>query len=231
MAERRRWPILSAMGRVVAGRRAVAAAAAALAIGAALAGCSGDDPGCRDRADRALGSPVSGEDGVPGGRNQVDVDFAQMMLVHHRQAVEIAALAAEQTEHSGVLAVAADVLATHQPEVTELETLLERWGEDVPDDIDISSMDHTEMDHEGIGIGFMAGMASDEKLTLLAAAEGDTFDRPFLRLVRLHLGGGVAMAQAEQISGGDAEGRVVAQRMELDQAEIMATIEHTLRCG
>ena len=38
-----------------------------------------------------------------------------------------------------------------------MTALLESWGEDVPDEIALTEMDHSQMDHDGIGMGSWRG--------------------------------------------------------------------------
>ena len=196
--------------------------AAALLVGV-LTGCgagAGSEPQASERASR----------GDPAGHNQIDIDFAQMMLVHTRQSADLVALAAERSDHADVLALAEAVAADDEATIEKMTQLLESWDEEVPDQIALTEMDHSQMDHEGIGMGFMAGI-SDDQVTLLSALDGESFDSKFLRFMLIHRGAAVAMAQNERIYGQAATAIRVARAVEADQADQMDTIQAMREAG
>ena len=79
--------------------------------------------------------------GSAAGHNDADVAFAQQMIPHHQQAVEMAQLAETRAESAEVKNVAAEIKAAQDPEIETMTGWLESWGEDVPDE-DMSGMDH-----------------------------------------------------------------------------------------
>lgn len=170
-----------------------------------------------------VGGP-EGTTGDPSSPNDIDVDFAQMMVVHTRQAVEMAALAADRSERPEVLALADEVAAEDAATIAAMSALLESWGEDVPDEITLAEMDHSEMDHEGIGMGFTAGI-TDDQVTLLSALDGEDFDGRFLKFMLSHRGAAVAMAQSERLFGQASAAKRIAKDVEADQGAQMSTIE------
>lgn len=70
----------------------------------------------------------------PGTRqhNAADVTFAQQMILHHRQAIEMADVAAKRASTPQVKALATRVKAAQDPEITTMTEWLRSWGEDLP---------------------------------------------------------------------------------------------------
>lgn len=169
----------------------------------ALAGCGGDEP-------------------AAAGHNDADVTFAQQMIPHHRQAVEMAALAGERATAPQVRDLAADIEAAQEPEIETMTGWLEAWGEEVPDPA---------MDDEGMGDGTsdpMAGMMSDEDLADLEQAEGAEFDRMFLEMMVEHHAEAVEMARTEQAEGENPDALALAEKIEADQRAEIATMQRLL---
>jgi uncharacterized protein (DUF305 family) len=215
------------LGRPSPGARGRAIAlAVALSLGsAALAGC-----GSANGADPQTSNPrpTTYTAAEQAGHNDIDVDFAQMMLVHTRQSVDLVALASERSDQPEILQLTGQLAVTDAETIEEMTGLLESWGEDVPDEIALTDMDHSQMDHAGIGMGFMAGI-SDDQVTLLSSLDGEPFDKKFLRFILTHRGAGVAMAQSERIYGQSGELTKMAKSIESEQADEMQTIQDLMK--
>ncbi|MDT0308345.1 DUF305 domain-containing protein [Streptomyces sp. DSM 44917] len=183
--------------------RPAAAVAGAFAAVLLLAACGGEeDPAARgDQAPSASATPSAEEE-----HNAADVAFAQRMIPHHRQAVEMADLAlAEPAAASGeVRELAEAIRAAQQPEIDTLSGWLAAWGEEVPGE---------GTDHSGHGMGGaeemggmdgmegMQGMMSEEEMAELENASGTAFDTAFLEMMTEHHEGAVAMAETELAEG------------------------------
>jgi len=202
----------------------VASPVAIVLLVGALAGCGGGD-GTASQADQSR-EPR----GDPFGHNQIDIDFAQMMVVHTRQSADLVALAAERSQRADIVALAEEMAADDATTIVAMTELLESWGEEVPDEITLAEMDHTEMDHEGIGMGFMAGI-TDDQVTLLGALDGEAFDGRFLKFILTHRGAGVAMAQNEKLFGQAAVAIKVARTVESEQGAHMQMIQDVREAG
>ncbi|MCI3926669.1 DUF305 domain-containing protein [Paenibacillus sp. TRM 82003] len=150
--------------------------------------------------------------------------FAQMMVVHHRGAIEMAQMATTRASDQEVKTLAAAIEATQQPEIEEMTSWLQAWGEPVEAGSSVSgdtsgdtSGDMDGMDHS------MAGMMSEEQMTQLHNATGADFDRMFLQLMIEHHTGAVRMAETEQQHGLNTEALeladsvVISQNAEIDQ--------------
>lgn len=173
--------------------------ALALAVGLALAACSGggDDGADHDMAGTGGGSSASD---TPSGTatdapfNAADVMFAQMMLPHHEQAIEMSdAVLAKEGIGPELVDLAEQIKAAQGPEIDTLSGWLADWGADPEAGAD--------MGHD------MAGMMSAEDLQALEDATGADAERLFLEQMVAHHEGAVEMAQAE-VSGGQHVGAV-----------------------
>ena len=140
----------------------------------------------------APGEPVrelSAEEAIEIADNSYspdDVQFMWDMIPHHHQALEMAELVAERTNRPELLDVAGRINASQGDEIEFMQGWLRDRGEEVPDPTAHHAM-HTS--HQ------MAGMASPEQMTELAAAEGIDFDRLFLQLMITHHEGAVTMVE------------------------------------
>ncbi|MFA9199661.1 MAG: DUF305 domain-containing protein [Cypionkella sp.] len=112
-----------------------------------------------------------------------DVAFMQHMIVHHRQALEMASLAKARTNSAAVLKVADRIEASQADEIKFMTT----WLTDRNEEVAMAGMGHA---HHA-----MKGMASAEQMAALAAASGTAFDRLFLQLMTAHHRGALDMVE------------------------------------
>jgi uncharacterized protein (DUF305 family) len=184
----------------------VAAGAAALVL--AACGSGNGSAGSSGHNSHVTASASASQ----GTHNAADVAFAQGMIPHHRQAVEMAGLAEGRAQSAEVKKLAADVKKAQGPEIRTLSGWLTSWGEEVPA---AGGMDHSM--HE------MEGMMTNEEMTELRNASGSAFDTAFLKMMVKHHEGAVEMARTEQSDGAYAPatklaGQIVtAQSTEIDQ--------------
>jgi uncharacterized protein (DUF305 family) len=139
--------------------------------------------------------------------NDADVTFAQGMIPHHRQAVEMAELAGDRAESQEVKDLAADIEAAQDPEIEQMTGWLEEW--DQPMEMD--GMDSMEM----------GGMMSEDQMSELEDATGADFDAMFLEMMIEHHEGAIVMAQEQVDDGKNAEAVALAEAIiEAQQDEI-----------
>lgn len=136
----------------------------------------------------------------------VDSMFSQMMIPHHKQALEMSALVPERTDNPEVLALAAAIEAAQTPEIEQMTAWLVGWG--LPTEIDM------ELHREHVG---MEGMLTEEQLAALAAASGPEFDRLWLEGMIAHHEGAVVMAETVVAAG--AHPPTVALAVEIIEAQ------------
>ncbi|MQA87445.1 MAG: DUF305 domain-containing protein [Streptosporangiales bacterium] len=192
-------------------KRLLVIAAVPLAAVLTLAGCGGTD-----------GDTTSG-DAAPQRTaaqpfSDADVTFAQGMIPHHRQAIEMAGTAADRAANPRVKTLATDIEKAQGPEIEAMTGWLRAWGEDVPDDM--SGMDHEGMD--------MPGTMSPEDMRDLERATGAEFDRMFLRMMIEHHEGAIDMARTEQADGENSDAVALAKKIERDQTAEIASMRKLL---
>lgn len=145
--------------------------------------------------------------------NASDVMFAQMMIPHHEQAIEMSDIALDPTTGAGerVRELATAIKAAQDPEIAEMTSLLGGWGMSTEMD---PSMDHSDM---------MSGMLTLDELDDLADLRGEAFDRAWLEAMIRHHEGAIDMAEDVLADGTDASMRslaeriIAAQRAEIDE--------------
>lgn len=186
-------------------RKTLTAAILAAAL-LTLAACGGEDDG-----------------DTSAGHNDADVTFAQQMIPHHRQAIEMAKLAETRAESQDVKDLAADIEAAQGPEIETMTGWLESWEEDVPDE-GTSDMDHGDMSSDE-----MTGMMSEEDMTNLETASGAEFDQMFLTMMIEHHEGAIEMAKTEQVDGDFPDATAMAEDIETAQAEEIQTMQGLLK--
>ncbi|WP_063819240.1 DUF305 domain-containing protein [Herbidospora cretacea] len=117
-----------------------------------------------------------------------DVRFAEGMIGHHRQALEMTGLAPDRAADEQVKALARRIEAAQRPEIGVLTGWLTRLGREVP-------AGHAHL------TGY--GMASLAEMNDLRGARGEAFDRLFLKLMIRHHEGALSMAGGELRDGRD----------------------------
>lgn len=169
------------------------AAVAVIGLGA----CGSDDDGGAISAE-------GGAEVAEATHNEADVTFAQSMVPHHQQAIEMADLALERAESPDVKDLAQRIKDAQDPEIKVLEGWLAEWDEEVD-----SGMDG--MDHGG-GSGEMSeGMMSEDDMAELESLDGSAFDTAFLEMMKEHHEGAVTMARTEVEEGEYEPAKVLAQ--------------------
>jgi uncharacterized protein (DUF305 family) len=163
-------------------RRVALVTGAALTAVLLLAGCGGGDT--EDSAGQE--SPSTEQ------HNAADVTFAQQMLPHHRQAVEMADLALDRS--TGELeTLAVQIKEAQDPEIETLSGWLTEWDEEVPED----GTGHSGHSDHDMGDGMM----SEEQMAELENATGEDFDIAFLEMMIEHHLGAVKMSETERSEG------------------------------
>ncbi|MCP2262403.1 Uncharacterized conserved protein, DUF305 family [Streptoalloteichus tenebrarius] len=186
----------------------------ALSAGLLLAaGCSNSDHTGQNGGTTppsATSTPSGTGTSTQGGQhNQADVTFAQRMIPHHVQAVEMARMAPAHGASQKVVDLAHRVERAQQPEIDQMTGWLRQWGATVP------SAGGGHAGHGG------SGMMSEQQMAALQAARGPEFDRQWLQMMIEHHRGAVEMARVEQAQGSSPEARDLARRIvESQQAEI-----------
>ncbi|WP_142058306.1 DUF305 domain-containing protein [Pseudonocardia kunmingensis] len=199
-------------------------AGGALALSLTLSACGGaSTPAGAPPSTAAEATPsATAPEGVSAEHNEADIRFAQMMIPHHRQAVEMAEMAVERAENPDVKALAEQIQAAQDPEIATMTGFLETWGAEVPDDGGMAGMDHSDM--PGMtdpGMSGMDGMTTPEQMEQLQGATGAAFDRMFLEMMIIHHESAVRDSERELAEGVNPQAKdLAAQIIEAQNAEI-----------
>ena len=172
--------------------RAVAAASSVLVGTLLLTGCTinigGTNPnGMMDG--NMMGNNLSSAD-----FSGTDIMFAQMMIPHHQQAVDMSTLAETRTSNPEILALAQEIKDAQAPEIKQMTAWLDSAG---------AGMD---MGHDMA----MGGMLTDEQMTALTNASGADFDKLYLQGMIAHHEGAIEMAQMI-LGSNNAEAKALAE--------------------
>lgn len=135
------------------------------------------------------------------GHNDEDVMFAQTMVPHHAQALEMAKLAATRASSPQVKALALTIQAAQQPEIDTMKGWLKSWNA-----TSMGAMSHD-----------MGGMMSDSNMASLASTNGAEFDKKFLTMMMNHHDGAIDMATSELESGENADALALATSIYVTQ--------------
>jgi len=192
------------------------AEASATATGSAPAATpAATDTATPSATESATSSATGSAEEVSAEHNDADVMFAQMMIPHHQQAVEMSEmLLAKDDVPAEVAAFAQKVIDAQGPEIERMNSMLTAWGQDP---VDTDGMDGMEgMDHGG-----MSGMMSEEDMTALDQAQGTEAARLYLEQMTAHHKGAVDMAKDEAKDGQNPQAVQLAEQVIADQeAEI-----------
>ena len=193
----------------------IAAGLAALALGA----CGGEPDDAAAPATAGATTP-SATVAPSTQHNEADVAFTQMMILHHRQAVEMAELADGRAKSPEVQKLAAAIEAAQGPEIQTMSAFLTAWGEAVLP----KSMPET--DHGAHG--GMPGMMSAADMATLKALSGDEFDKSWLTMMVAHHQGAIQMAQEHERDGENPDVIALAKKIRSDQATEITTMKGLL---
>ncbi|NGO06234.1 DUF305 domain-containing protein [Streptomyces sp. HC44] len=193
--------------------------ASVTAVVLVLGGCTGSDDDTGSASDKgpsviAPGKPgeaaqtLSAEDAAKQRSdddtpNSADFAYAQMMIKHHTQALDMAELAPKRVESTRLKRLAERIAAAQGPEIDAMKGWQKTHG---------GSKKGTTHEHEA-----MPGMATEAQLKKLRAAKGKAFDELFLKLMITHHEGALTMAtdvlaQGNNIQIGEMADDVIAQQ-------------------
>ncbi|TDL44360.1 DUF305 domain-containing protein [Kocuria rosea] len=216
-------------------KRSTTLTALALASALALAGCgtSGAQEGAgadSETAAPAASAPAVTSTGAASGEpiaaehDDADVMFAQMMLPHHEQAVEMSEmLLAKDEVPADVADFARGVIDAQGPEIERMNDMLTAWeAEPLADAEDMDGMDH------GSGAG-MSGMMSEEDMSALEDARGAGAAQLYLEQMTVHHEGAVEMAQEQIEQGQNPQAVELARQVVEDQEAEITEMERMLQ--
>ena len=180
---------------------AIALIAAALLLGA----CGSHDMGSMDTGNSI---PESAD------FNDADVMFAQMMIPHHEQAIEMSDIALNPNTgaSAAVIALASQIKGAQDPEISQMKNLLTTWG--MP--MEMGSMDHSSM---------MDGMLSLEGMDALGQLKGAEFDKAWAKGMIGHHEGAIKVANDVLAKGKNSEILALANAVVSGQSTEIETLK------
>ena len=194
----------------------------AFALAAALTGCATSD---EEPSESAPDTTQSTEE-VSDQHNEADVEYISGMVMHHSQAVEMSEIVLEKDDiETEVSTLAEDIREAQGPEIEQMESWLEAWGEEGASGGDMEGMDHGDGDMEDMGS--MEGMMSEDDLSELESATGTEASRLFLEQMIAHHEGAVSSAEGHLENGENPEALELSetiisdQQAEIDEMETM----------
>jgi uncharacterized protein (DUF305 family) len=205
--------------------RRLGLAGGALALSLALSACGGEAaPPATAPTGTTPGATAQAD--VSAEHNDADIRFAQTMIPHHQQAVEMAEIAVDRAQNPEVKALAEQIQGAQDPEIETMTGFLEAWGAEVPAEGDMADMDHSGM--PGMtGMPEMSGMMTPEQMEQMGSATGAAFDTMFLEMMIVHHEGAIADSQRELAEGVNPQAKdlanqiIAAQTAEIDQMRQM----------
>ncbi|RDV45150.1 DUF305 domain-containing protein [Leifsonia sp. ku-ls] len=186
----------------------MALASGALATALILAGCSSTGTG----AHTGMGGGGSSSTSTPSSaHNDADVAFAQNMVMHHQQAIEMSdVVLAKSAVSPQVTELAQKIKAAQQPEIETMNGWLTTWGAS------------TGAPHH------MSGMMPDSDLDALRRASGADIGKLFLSQMIEHHRGAIDMADTETRAGKNPDAVALAKKVVTDQTAETATMTSML---
>lgn len=167
--------------------RVTALAGASLIAAAALTGCTinigtptNNGNGMMGSNSSKIGMMGATASSAAGLLSSADKMFAEMMIPHHQQAVDMGTLAETRASDPKVKALAAQIKSEQAPEIATMKSWL---GEDESANTDSESAMP------------MGGMLTAAQMAELEAATGEKFDKLYLTYMIQHHEGAISMAQ------------------------------------
>ncbi len=114
------------------------------------------------------------------GYTETDVHFMQMMIGHHAQAVQMAALSESRDAGPAVLQLSERIDISQRDEILFMQEWLQKRGQPVPEERHLRVMQ-------------MPGLVSPENFERLSEARARDFDRLFLEFMIQHHLGAISM--------------------------------------
>ena len=179
--------------------------------------------GCSSGTTDATSTPTASASVAASTGSATDIAFAQSMIPHHQQAVQMAdlALASGAQASPEVTALAEQIKQAQDPEIAQMTGWLQGWG---------APTAMPNMDQGGHNMGGMtvAGMVTQQQMDQLMSARGKDFDTMWLQMMIEHHQGAISMA--DQVKANSSNPQVTAmadQIISAQQAEI-ATMQELL---
>jgi uncharacterized protein (DUF305 family) len=179
-----------------ANRLAVTTITAALTL--TLGACGTSSPKASPTSAEATGATASSQ------FSKADVTFAQSMIPHHEQAIEMVDIALDPNVGAGakIKDLATRIKAGQGPEIKQLTALLKGWNKPV-------AMDTS----DGHDMSSMTGMMSAGDMKQLGAMKSGDFDKKWAAMMIEHHKGAIEMSTTVKAGGSNSEILALADKV------------------
>jgi uncharacterized protein (DUF305 family) len=209
-------------------RRNLAIGIAAVAVLVALTACGNSGSNQASQSTSSASTSTSGTE----AHNQADVTFAQQMIPHHQQAIEMSDIVlAKKNIDPRVVQLANQIKSAQGPEIQQMQNWLAQWGQPTmpmmpsPSEAPSSSGMPGMPSHSMPG---MTGMMSAEDMAALQNAQGVEASKLFLQQMIQHHQGAITMAQQEISSGQYPEAVKLARSITTSQQQEINSMQDML---
>ena len=177
--------------------RTLTASATALVLALSLVACGStdSDPTSATDVDTSAASTELAD---------ADVEFAQGMIAHHEQAIEMAEFALDPAAgaSAAVVDLAKRISDAQDGEIELMTSWLTAAGESITMDMS-----------DGHDMSAMPGMMSAEDMDALATMSGTEFDRMWLEMMIAHHEGAITQADDVLATGSNPDVRALAEQI------------------
>jgi len=201
---------------------------AAIAAVAAIGACS--NSATKDAAPSSAPSTAQSSTAAPAAaHNQADMMFANMMIPHHQQAIEMSdMILTKQGIDPRVVDLAKQIKAAQGPEIETMQGWLKQWGmSGMPGTHNMPGMSGSMMPGMGDMPG-MDGMMSPADMASLQNAQGVAASKLYLTQMIKHHQGAITMAQNEIKNGQSADATALAKSIATTQQKEIDTMNQIL---
>jgi len=155
------------------------------------------------------GAQQQGSGAATAAPNDADVTFAQNMIPHHQQAIDMAKLVDTHTKRPQLRTLADAITVSQGQEITLMQGWLKSWDKPATP----TGTDHGAMQ--------MPGMMSEADMGQLMAIKNQAFDLAFVDMMTAHHQGAIDMANTALRNGSLPEVKRLAQQIiDAQQGEI-----------
>lgn len=201
--------------------------AVALTSTLALAGCSSTAGSGSSSSSSSSSSGMSGMSmpasssarttAAAAANNSADVLFAQMMVMHHLQAIQMSDTVLKKSGvDPKVTALAKKIKQAQSPEIDQMNGFLTSWGQE-------------KVTSGSMGGMSMSGMMSQSDMDALEKASGPKASSLFLTQMIAHHSSAIAMAKDEVEKGKNPRAVALAKKIVADQSAEITTMKDLLK--
>ncbi|TJY71395.1 DUF305 domain-containing protein [Arthrobacter sp. CAU 1506] len=199
-------------------KRQLTVSAAALATVLALAGCATGESGTQSPEQTSAATSATSAAEVSAEHNDADTMFAQMMIPHHQQAVQMSEIMLSKEDlDPKITDLATKIKEAQGPEIERMTGMLQAWGQPSMMPSQSAGMDGHELPGMASEEAGMEGMMSEEDLAQLEAAQSTEAAKLFLTQMIAHHEGAVKMAEQEMEQGSNPQAVELARTIVTDQ--------------